>query len=202
MPELMVHVIEGDEHIRGSLASLLSASNISVQTYPSAEAFLAVARKAKGVVVTDIGMLQVEGLEFIRRLKARGIALAVIVVTRHGGVPLAVEAMKAGALDVIEKPFDDAILVDAIRAALAGLGGSQSQESEREEIRQRIRSLSRRERQVLDGLVAGRLNRLIADDLQLSVRTVEVYRATMLAKMQAASVPDLVRMALLGGIAP
>lgn len=201
MLELMAHVIEGDAHIRDSLASLLSASDIPVETYPSAEAFLVVARKAKGVVVTDIRMPQADGLAFIRRLKARGTALAVIVVTGNGGVPLAVEAMRAGALDVIEKPFDDAILVDAIRAALAGLGGSHSAESEREEIRRRIRSLSRRERQVLDGLVAGRPNRLIAEDLQLSVRTVEVYRATMLAKMEAVSVPDLVRMALLGGIA-
>jgi two-component system, LuxR family, response regulator FixJ len=201
MFELMAHVIDDDDGARESLAFLLSTSGISVQTYPSASAFLAVASEAKGVVVTDIRMPQMDGLEFIRRLRASGIGLPVIVMTGHGGVPLAVEAMKAGALDFIEKPFDDAILLDAIRTALADLDRSYSEESQREETQRRIRSLSRRERQVLDGLVAGRPNKLIADGLGLSARTVEVYRATMVTKMQARSLSELVRMALLAGVA-
>jgi two-component system, LuxR family, response regulator FixJ len=201
MSELMAHVIDDDDGARESLAFLLSTSGIPSQTYASAGAFLAVASGAKGVVVTDIRMPQMDGLEFIRRLRASGIGLPVIVMTGHGGVPLAVEAMKAGALDFIEKPFDDAILLDAIRTALADLDRSYSEESQREETQRRIRSLSRRERQVLDGLVAGRPNKLIADGLGLSARTVEVYRATMVTKMQARSLSELVRMALLAGVA-
>jgi two-component system response regulator FixJ len=197
----MAHVIDDDEEVRKSLAFLLSASDIRVETYPSADAFLAVASEAKGVVVTDMRMPQIDGLELIRRLKGRGIALPVIVMTGHGGVPLAVEAMKAGATDFIEKPFEDVILLDAIRAAFADLDKSYSEESHRGEIQRRVRSLSPRERQVLDGLVAGRSNKLIADDLDLSARTVEVYRGTMMTKMRARSLSELVRMALLAGIA-
>ena len=199
MSELMAHVIDDDEDVRQSLAFLLSASDIPVETYASAEAFLAVASEAKGVVVTDIRMRQMGGLELIRRLKRLGIEMPVIVMTGHGGVPLAVEAMKAGALDFIEKPFNDAILLDAIRAAFTNLGKSHFEESRREEIQRRIRSLAPRERQVLDGLVAGWPNKLIAESLGLSARTIEVYRATMMTKMQARSLSELVRMALLAG---
>jgi two-component system response regulator FixJ len=201
MSELIAHLIDDNDDTRESLALLLSTSDIPAQTYASAGAFLAVAPEAKGVVVTDIRMPRADGLELIRRLKTQGIRLPVIVLIDHGHIPLAVEAMKAGARDLIEKPFDDVILLDAIRAALADLDKSYSEESHREEIQRRVGSLSPRERQVLDGIVAGWPNKLIAESLDISARTVEVYRGTMLTKMQARSLSDLVRMALLAGVA-
>jgi len=201
MSELMAHVIDDDHGARESLAFLLSTSGIPVETYAFPRAFLAIASEAKGVIVTDMRMPQMDGLEFIRRLRARGIELPVIVMTGHGGVHLAVEAMKAGALDFIEKPFDDAIILDAIRAALADLDRSYSEESERKDMLRRIRSLAPRERQVLDGLLAGWSNRQIAENLGLSARTIEVYRATMMSKMEAKSLSELVRVTLLAGVA-
>ena len=201
MSELVAHVIDDDDGVRESLAFLLSTSGIPAQTYAFPGAFLAVASEARGVIVTDMRMPQMDGLEFIRRLKARGIALPVIVMTGHGGVHLAVEAMKAGALDFIEKPFDDATILDAIRAALADVDRSSSEESEREEMHRRIRALAPRERQVLDGLLTGWPNKRIAENLGLSARTIEAYRATVMTKMQAKSLSELVRMTLLAGVA-
>jgi two-component system response regulator FixJ len=201
MSELMAHVIDDNDETRTSLALLLSTSDIPAQTYASASAFLAVAAEAKGVVVTDIREPRAAGLDLIHRLRVQGIRLPVIVLIDHGHVPLAVEAMKAGVRALIEKPFDDVVLLDAIRAALADLDKSDCEESHRREIQRRVASLSPRERQVLDGLVAGWPHKLIAENLNLSIRTVEVYRATMVTKMQARSLPELVRMALLAGVA-
>ena len=201
MSGLMAHVIDDNDETRTSLARLLSTSDIPAQTYANASAFLAVASEAKGVVVTDIGERQMDGLDLIRRLKAQGVGLPVIVLIDHGLVPLAVEAMRAGVRDLIERPFDDVVLLDAIRAALADLDKSCSEESYRREIQRRVASLSPRERQVLEGLVAGWPHKLIAENLNLSARTVEVYRANMVTKMQAGSVSELVRMALLAGVA-
>lgn len=201
MSELMAHVIDDNDETRKSLTLLLSNSCIPAQTYASARAFLAVASEAKGVVVTDIREPQMDGLDLIRRLKAQGIRLPVIVLIDHGLVPVAVEAMRAGVLDLIEKPFDDVVLLDAIRTALTDLAKSDSEASHRREIQRRVASLSPRERQVLDGLVAGWPHKLIAENLNLSARTVEVYRATMVTKMQARSVSELVHMALLAGVA-
>jgi two-component system response regulator FixJ len=140
-----------------------------------------------------------DGIAFLRHLKDRGIALPVIVMTGHADVPLAVEAMKQGALDFIEKPFDDDLLLAAIRAALKRQEQSVQKDAHGAEIRTRLASLSERERQVLDGLVAGRANKVIAQDLGISPRTVEIYRANVMTKMQAGSLSELVRMALLGG---
>ena len=201
MSELMAHVVDNNDDSRKSLARLLATSDISAQTYASADAFLAVASEAKGVVVVDVQMPQMRGLELIRQLKAQGIEAPVIVLTGHGGVPLAVEAMKAGAIDFIEKPFDDAILLDAIRGALTDLDKRRAEGSRREETRRRIESLAPREREVLDGIVAGWPNKLIAESLGLSARTVEVYRGTMMTKMQARSLSDLVRMVLSADVA-
>jgi two-component system response regulator FixJ len=201
MSERMAHVIDDNDDARRSLALLLSTSGIPAQTYASASAFLAVASEAKGVVVIDLREPQTDGLDLIRRLKAQGITLSVIVLIDHGLVPLAVEAMRAGVRALIERPADDVVLLDAIRAALAELDKSDCEESHRREIQRRVASLSPRERQVLDGLVAGWPHKLIAENLNLSIRTVEVYRATMVTKMQARSLPELVRMALLAGVA-
>jgi two-component system response regulator FixJ len=152
-------------------------------------------------VVTDVRMPQMDGIELVRRLAAGGLALAVIVMTGHGDVPLAVEAMKAGVVDFIEKPYDGETMLSAIRAALQRGGESDPRQGERVEFMRRIESLSMRERQVMEGLVAGKANKVIAYDLDISPRTVEIYRAHVMTKMQARSLSDLIRAALVAGLA-
>ena len=140
------------------------------------------------------------GLDLLRRLKERRIALPVIVITGHGDVPLAVEAMKFGASDFLEKPFDDEALLAAVNVALRDQGASAKRDADRAEIVDKLATLSNRERQVLEGLVAGHPNKTIAFDHGISPRTVEIYRANVMSKMQAASLSDLVRMALIAGV--
>jgi two-component system response regulator FixJ len=201
MPEPVVHVIDDDDDARNSLAFLLSTADLAVETYASAQAFLAVARGVAGVVVTDVRMPEIDGLELIRRLDAFGVALPIIVITGHADVPLAVEAMKAGVLDFIEKPYDDEIMLGAVHAAFARLDETEARESERTEFRRRIETLTQRERQVMDSLVLGKANKVIAYDLDISQRTVEIYRAHVMTKTQARSLSELVRMAMLAGVA-
>lgn len=191
-----VHVIDDDDAVRDSVAFLLEAEGLGVATYDSAPAFLAAADGASGCIVADVRMPEMDGMELLRQLAARGITLPVIIITGHGDVPLAVEAMKAGAKDFIEKPFDDTLLLQAIRAALRNAVGQAERAVERLAIIERLDTLSVRERQVLDGIVAGRANKIIAFDLGISPRTVEVYRANLMTKMQAGSVSDLVRMVI------
>jgi two-component system, LuxR family, response regulator FixJ len=200
MLEPKIHVIDDDDGARDSLAFLLSTADLPSETYASAAAFLAVAAEAAGVVVTDIRMPQMDGLELTRRLTELGVALPVIVMTGHGDVPLAVEAMKAGVTDFIEKPYDDEAMLGAVRAALS-LKARTDTRGERAASLSRIERLSRRERQVLDGLVAGKANKIIAHDLDISARTVEIYRAHVMSKTRAQSLSELVRMAVVAGIA-
>ncbi len=197
MSELAVHVVDDDDAVRNSLAFLLETYGMTVFTYPSGPAFLAAADAARGCIVADVRMPDMDGMELLRRLSQRGIGLPVIIITGHGDIPLAVEAMKAGATDFIEKPFDDTLLLNVIKAALSREAGQSKRGGERAEMQERLASLSARERQVLDGIVAGRANKVIAFDLGISPRTVEVYRANLMTKLQANSVSDLVRMALL-----
>ena len=197
----VVHVIDDDEAVRDSLAFLLRANEIEVQTYESGTVFLAGAAELKaGCVVTDVRMPEISGIELLRRLKELKLFLPVIVITGHGDVPLAVEAMKFGAADFLEKPFDDDILLAAVRAALNRQDSEGKRQAERAAIDDRLAALSNREREVLEGLVAGRANKQIAFDLGISPRTVEIYRANLMTKMQAASLSELVRMALTAGI--
>jgi two-component system, LuxR family, response regulator FixJ len=197
----VVHVIDDDEAVRDSLAFLLRANEIEVQTYESGTVFLAAAAGLKaGCVVTDVRMPEINGIELLRRLKELKVLLPVIVITGHGDVPLAVEAMKFGAADFLEKPFDDDILLAAVRAALNRQDSEGKRQAERTAIDDRLAALSNREREVLEGLVAGRANKQIAFDLGISPRTVEIYRANLMTKMQAASLSELVRMALTAGI--
>jgi two-component system response regulator FixJ len=200
MTEPKVHVIDDDDDARESLAFLLSAADIPVETYPNALAFLAVAAEASGVVITDVRMPQMDGLELVRRLSKQGVDLPVIVMTGHGDVPLAVEAMKAGVRDFIEKPYDDETMLGAIRAALSVQVEGQARDEARAEFLRRLDSLSPRERQVMEGLVAGKANKVIAHDLDISPRTVEIYRAHVMTKTQAQSLSELVRMAMLAGV--
>ena len=139
------------------------------------------------------------GIDLLRRLRELKIDVPVIVITGHGDVPLAVEAMKIGAADFLEKPFDDDALLASVRAALARQDGDAKRSSERADIEARLSALSKRERDVLDGLVAGHANKQIAFDLGISPRTVEIYRANLMNKMQAGSLSELVRMALIAG---
>ncbi len=198
-----VHVIDDDEALRESLAFLLAAADLEVRTYETPKGFLdELEGIASGCIITDIRMPQMSGLDLLQRIRQTRADLPVIVITGHGDVPLAVEAMKAGALDFLEKPFDDEALLSAVRAALRRQGSDDGREAERRELAQRISALSGRERQVLEGLVAGHPNKIIAFDLGISPRTVEIYRANLMTKMQAASLSDLVRMALIAGLLP
>jgi len=201
MPEAGVHVIDDDADAREALAFLLSTADLSVESYASAAAFLAVATEASGVVVTDVRMPDIDGMALMRRLAVLGARLPVIVMTGHGDVPLAVAAMKAGAFDFLEKPYDGETMLAAVRAGLARHGEAQARDGARAGIAQRIAELSPRQRQVLEGLVAGKANKVIARDLDISPRTVEIYRANVMARMQAQSLSELVRMAVAAGAA-
>ena len=197
----IVYVIDDDEAARQSLEFLLRANTFNVETFDSATAFLKVAPGLKsGCVITDVRMPGISGMELLRRLGELKVPLPVIVITGHGDVPLAVEAMKFGAVDFLEKPFDDNILLAAVRSALQRQHGDTLQQAERAIIDERLAALSNREREVLQGLVAGHANKRIAFDLGISPRTVEIYRANLMTKMQAASLSDLVRMALISGM--
>ncbi len=191
-----VHIIDDDDAVRDSVSFLFDSAGLTVQAYTSAGAFLAqVNGGLTGCVVTDVRMPDMSGLELLRELRARGLAVPVIVITGHGDVPLAVEAMKAGASDFLEKPFNDERLLAATRRVLEQAGPGQP-DPERIAIRSRVNALSQRERQVLKGLVDGQLNKTIAWELGISARTVEVYRAKLMSKMEAPAFADLIRMAL------
>jgi two-component system, LuxR family, response regulator FixJ len=194
----IVHIIDDDEALRESLAFLLRSAGLEVRSFESAKAFLDVLPgAAPGCVITDVRMPDVSGIELLRRLKELRIGVPVIVITGHGDIALAVEAMKMGAADFFEKPFDDDLLVASVRAALRQREDQTKRGAERAEIEHRISSLSPREKDVLAGLIDGRANKQIAFDLGISPRTVEIYRANLMNKMQANSLSDLVRMALL-----
>lgn len=198
MAEAIVHVIDDDEAMRDSLSFMLEAANYKCITYDSAIAFLEALRGlAPGCVVTDIRMPEMSGLELVRGLRERSLSLPIIVITGHADVPLAVEAMKAGVADFIEKPFDDEVFLKAVRQAMAQEADQQAARDARSEVLAKIESLSGRERDVLDGLVAGRSNKVIAFDLGISPRTIEIYRANLMTKMGASGLSDLIRMTLL-----
>lgn len=193
----VIHVIDDDEAMRDSLAFLLKASALDVQTYESADAFLSgLNDRPRGCVVTDIRMPGMSGIDLLRALAEAKHDIPVIVITGHGDIPLAVEAMKLGAFEFLEKPFEDRRILSAIRSALERSREAGQRASEISAIAERLASLSQRERQVLDGLVVGHPNKTIAFDLGISPRTVEVYRANVMDKMQASSLSDLVRMVL------
>ena len=193
--EPVVHVIDDDETARESLEFLLDCAGLRVQAYESAVAFLeAVPAMEHGCIVTDVRMPEMGGVELIGRLKALGVPDPVIVITGHADVPLAIQAMKAGVADFIEKPFSDDAILGAVRAALARDSDRNQAQAERDQILAKLETLSQREREVLDGLVEGHANKVIAFDLDISARTVEVYRANVMTKMQAGSLSELVRM--------
>ena len=193
----VVHLIDDDDGVRQSLAFLLASAGLAVRVYESASAFLeALGTLQSGCIVSDVRMPGIDGLQLLRRLQALGVRSPVIIVTGHADVSLAVEAMKAGAVDFIEKPFDDEAILSAIRIALDHYDHTGRRDTEVVQIQTKLQSLSAREREVLEGLLAGNPNKTIAYDLSLSPRTVEVHRANVMTKMGASSLSGLVRMSL------
>ena len=193
--DAIVYVIDDDESARSSLEFLLDVAGIRVRSFPSGDAFLESSPPLSGAcVITDIRMPGVGGLELTQCVKQKNPSVPVIVITGHADVPLAIEAMKAGASDFIEKPFDDDTILPAIRRAVAQRTQVDALAEERREIEARLSSLSRREREVVDGLADGKAYKIIGFDLGISPRTVEVYRANAMMKLQAKSLSDLVRM--------
>lgn len=195
--DYIVHIVDDDESVRVSLAFLLTTAGFTVRLHESATAFLAVAPALRnGCLVTDLRMPDMSGVELLRKLRTAQATIPAIVISGHGDVPMAVEAMKAGALDFIEKPFEDEALIEAIRRAAERLADKPAEPDDVAALHARLDELSERERQVLSGVVAGLPNKTIAADLNISPRTVEVHRANVMFKMQAKSLPELVRMAL------
>jgi len=199
-----IFIVDDDEAVRDSLELLLQAAGFpQIATYESSLGFLASARPEPGdCLLLDVRMPDMDGLELQAELNRRAVRLPVIVMTGHGDVPIAVRAMKAGAADFIEKPFTDDLLIDGVRRALALSAETLRVSGETTEISRRFETLTAREREVLEGMVAGHPNKVIAHDLGISPRTVEIHRARVMNKMEARSLSALVRMAVAAGMAP
>lgn len=200
--EPVVHVVDDDEGVRNSLAFLLGCSEIATRTYESAVEFLkAVPAMAHGCIITDVRMPEMSGLDLVDRLKAMGVTDPVIVITGHADVPMAIQALHAGVADFIEKPFSDEAILLAVRSALASQQSRAEVEVERDANRKKLATLSGREREVMEGLILGKANKVIAYDLDISARTVEVYRANVMTKMGARTLSELVRMVMVARLA-
>jgi two-component system response regulator FixJ len=200
--EATVHIVDDDPAVRRTLERLLDATGFQARSYDSPSAFLNVAPSlSAGCILLDIRMPGMDGLELQARLLQLGIPLPVIVVTGQGDVQSAVRAMKAGAVDYIEKPYSDEVLCAAINTALSSAGWV-GRGREAMKAAQRIAALSPREREVLDALVEGRANKLIAYDLGISVRTVEVHRARMMERLGVRQLAEAVRLAVMARLAP
>jgi len=196
-----VYVIDDDEAMRDSLNFLLDSANFNVTLFETALKFLdALPGLEFGCVVSDVRMPGLDGIELLKRMKAGHSRFPIVIMTGHGDVPLAVEAMKQGAVDFLEKPFEDDRLVGMIEAAIRQADSSLKSGAVAQDIAARVASLSPRERQVMNGLIAGLSNKLIARDYDISPRTIEVYRANVMTKMQANSLSELVRLAMRAGL--
>jgi two-component system response regulator FixJ len=199
-PRGKVYVIDDDAAMRDSMDFLLGSADFDVTLFESAQHFLdALPAIEFGCVVSDVRMPGIDGIELLKRLKAGRSGLPVLIMTGHGDVPLAVEAMKLGAVDFLEKPFEDDRLIGMIDVALKQAASGARTEAVTQDIAARVASLSPRERQVMEGLVAGLSNKLIAREYDISPRTIEVYRANVMTKMQAGSLSELVRLAMRAG---
>lgn len=191
----VVHVVDDDEGVRSSMRFLLESAGFAVQTHATAEAFLGdAALREIGCLVTDVRMPGLDGIELQRRLHEAGRHVPVIVMTGHGDVPTAVQAMKDGALDFLEKPFEDDQLIEAVRRALTAGLAMQAAAAAAAAAASRLAMLTPREREVLEGMVAGLASKAIARDLGASPRTIEVHRIRVMDKLQVRSLPELVRL--------
>ena len=192
-----VFIVDDDAAVRDALQLLLRSVGLASEAYASADEFLGRFDPDRpGCLLLDVRMPGISGLELQQRLKERMSSLPIIFLTAHGDIEMAVKAVKAGALDFIQKPFRDQDLIDKVHCAIREDAQSRSQIREATEIQSRIESLTPRERQLLEMVVAGRANKVIASDLNISQRTVEIHRARVMKKMKADSVTDLVRMVI------
>jgi two-component system, LuxR family, response regulator FixJ len=197
----MIHLIDDEEALRRSASFLLKTSGYAVTTWESGVAFLKEARHAEpGCVLLDIRMPDMDGLEVQKAMAERGIAMPIIILTGHADVAMAVTAMKAGAIDFLEKPFEKAALVAAIDAAFHHIEGRDQAQERMDEARLRIAALTPREQEVLTGLANGLPNKSIAYDLEISPRTVEVHRANLMTKLGVGSLSDALRLAFAAGV--
>jgi len=197
----LIHIVDDEESIRKSTSFLLKTAGYAVETWPSGTAFLAeVKQAAHGCVLLDIRMPDMDGLDVQQALAQRGVTMPVVIMTGHGDVGIAVRAMKAGAVDFLEKPFERAALLSAIEAAFAQIAQADSAGLRAQEAQVRLAGLTPRERDVLGGLAKGLPNKTIAFDLNISARTVEVHRANLMAKLEVRSLSDALRIAFAAGI--
>jgi two-component system response regulator FixJ len=197
MTQVTVHVIDDESAIRDALSLMLTIEGYTVRTYESAGTFLDMLRQDEGgCVVTDVRMPEISGLDLLAAMKERGVSIPIIVMTAHADVPLAVQAMKWGAFDFLEKPFDGDALLTSVRNALILQDDECGRGAEMRMVQDRLTKLTPREREVLVGLLKGRQNKVIAAELGIGVRTIEAHRASVMTKMQAKSLSELVRMAL------
>lgn len=197
MSEERIFVVDDDAGIRSSIGMLLEAAGFKVKCFVSAKVFLADGEPKQGCLIADVRMPDMSGLELQEEVKKRALNLPVIIMTGFADIPLAVRAMKAGAIDFLEKPFDGALMLASIQRALELDSRTRSHEEEAEAARKFLAQLTPRERSVLDKLVQGRPNKIVAYELGISPRTVEIHRANIMGKMDASSLPDLVRTALI-----
>jgi two-component system response regulator TtrR len=196
-PAPKVFVVDDDEAMRDSLRWLLESRGFAVVEFDSAEAFLAACTPdCAGCLLLDVRMPGMSGLELHEKMASAGFELPVIFITGHGDVPMAVRALKRGAADFLEKPFDDAELADLVAAALERDARARAGRAERRSLAERIAALTPREREVMELVVAGKLNKIIADDLDISIKTVEVHRARIMEKLGVRSVAELVQLHL------
>ncbi len=196
-----IYVIDDDAAMRDSLNFLLDSSGFGVTLFDDAQSFLdALPGLAFGCIVSDVRMPGLDGIELLKRMKAQQSPFPILIMTGHGDVPLAVEAMKLGAVDFLEKPFEDDRLITMIETAIRQAEPAAKNEAISQDIAARVASLSPRERQVMEGLIAGLSNKLIAREYDISPRTIEVYRANVMTKMQANSLSELVRLAMRAGM--
>jgi two-component system response regulator FixJ len=197
----LIHIIDDEDSVRRSASFMLKTSGFSVEAWPSGVAFLKEVRHVEpGCILLDVRMPEMDGLEVQRTLHERGVTMPVIILTGHGDITIAVRAMKAGAIDFIEKPFEKDVLLGAIEAAFERLDASGEANSRAEEAIVLLAALSPREREVLEGLAQGLPNKTIAYDLGISARTVEVHRANVMTKLGARSLSDALRIAFAAGL--
>jgi two-component system response regulator FixJ len=203
MSDLSVLIVDDDADVRDSLRALLESAGYAVREFDNAKKVLADPTISQGsCLIADIRMPDMDGLQLQEELNRRQIGLPVIVVTGHGDVPLAVRAMKAGAVDFLEKPFDGEIMLDTVQRALTRSKQTRGQTALAELAASRVALLTPREKDVLEHLVAGNSNKVIAYELAISPRTVEIHRGHLMEKMQARSLSNLIQMALAAGIGP
>jgi two-component system response regulator FixJ len=199
--KLMVHIVDDDDAVRDSVKAVLESAGFTCATYASARAFLDAAKLTAGCALVDVRMPEMDGIALLSELAGRHSELPVIIMTGFADVPLAVKAMKEGAVDFVEKPAPRDALVDAVRRALDKAQKAQSGDSERRDAQARLERLTQREREVLELLISGDANKIVAHKLGISPRTVEIHRGHLMEKTQAKSLAELVRMALAAGIA-